>query len=539
MKNRIFRILAVVTLIAALLTGCTGEQLKDFWQELQGALVGSLVTFDRMEYTRPDPDAFTRMVDDCSKNAQTETDAAALMEQVYAVYEAYYGFYTNYGLADIHYCKDMTDIYWEEEYNYCLSVTSQIDAGLDELLYALAECPLKEELETEEYFGADFFDSYEGESIWDETFTELMNQEAELISRYYELSAESLTMDTYSEAFYNSCGREMADLYVKMIALRQQIAEYLGYDSYLQFAYEYYYYRDYTPEQAMDYIEEIRKELTPLYGKLSYDVWDPAYETVTEQEVFSYVKQAAQAMGGTFQAAFQLMEQGSLYDITYSENKYNASFELYLPNYYVPFVFLNPGGTGRDKLTFAHEFGHFCSDYAAGGSMVGVDVAEIFSQSMELLSLCYGEGDKALERMKLADSLCTFVEQSAFASFEHQAYLLTDEELTTENVFALYEKTCTAYGFDSHYCDGRDFVTIPHFFTNPLYVISYVVSNDAAIQYYQLEKKTAGEGVALLEDTMATQQYSFLAFLEEAGLASPFDPEAVAALRKTLEAGLK
>ena len=223
MKNRIFRILAVVTLIAALLTGCTGEQLKDFWQELQGALVGSLVTFDRMEYTRPDPDAFTRMVDDCSKNAQTETDAAALMEQVYAVYEAYYGFYTNYGLADIHYCKDMTDIYWEEEYNYCLSVTSQIDAGLDELLYALAECPLKEELETEEYFGADFFDSYEGESIWDETFTELMNQEAELISRYYELSAESLTMDTYSEAFYNSCGREMADLYVKMIALRQQI----------------------------------------------------------------------------------------------------------------------------------------------------------------------------------------------------------------------------------------------------------------------------------------------------------------------------
>lgn len=539
MKNRMFRILAVVTLVAVLLTGCTGGLLEDFLQELQGALMGTLVSFEDMEYARPDGDAFVQQVKDCCQQALTETDAEKLMEQVYAVYEAYYGFYTNYSLADIHYCRNMTDIYWEEEYNYCLSITSQIDAGLDEMLYALAECPLKEALEAEEYFGADFFDAYEGESIWDETFTALMEEEAELISRYYDLSGESLEMDTTSEAFYNGCGREMGELYVEMIALRQEIATYLGYDSYPQFAYDYYYYRDYTPEQAVAYMNEIREELVELYRTLPNDVWDPVYETVTEAQVFSYVKQAAEAMGGTFSGAFQLMEQGNLYDITYSENKYNASFEVYLTNYYAPYVFLNPAGNGRDMLTFAHEFGHFCSDYAAGGSVAGVDVAEVFSQSMELLSLCKVEGTGKLERMKLADSLCTFVEQSAFASFEHQVYALEKDELTLENVLALYEKTGNSFGFDSFYWDSRDFVTVPHFFTNPMYIISYVVSNDAAMQYYQLEKKESGKGVALLEDTLATEQYYFLAFLEEAGLVSPFESGSVAQIRKTLEEGLK
>ena len=67
-------------------------------------------------------------------------------------------------------------------------------------------------------------------------------------------------------------------------------------------------------------------------------------------------------------------------------------------------------------------------------------------------------------------------------------------------------------------------MTISHFYTNPMYVSSYIISNDAALQLYQLECDTPGRGLALYQKNLDTQQPYFLAFLEEAGLESPFAP---------------
>ena len=124
--------------------------------------------------------------------------------------------------------------------------------------------------------------------------------------------------------------------------------------------------------------------------------------------------------------------------------------------------------------------------------------------------------------MKLADSLSLMVEQTAYASFEHQLYAVTDESLTVEKIRSLYETIGKECGFESWGWDSRDYVMVPHFFTNPLYVVSYVVSNDAAMQIYEAELKTPGAGLAILEDSLATQQAYFLAYVEEAGLESPF-----------------
>ena len=75
-------------------------------------------------------------------------------------------------------------------------------------------------------------------------------------------------------------------------------------------------------------------------------------------------------------------------------------------------------------------------------------------------------------------------------------------------------------------------MTITHFFTNPRYVISYVVSNDAALQLYQMETEQA---VKTLEENLATEQAWFLAFLEEADLESPFAPGRLASVKKLLQ----
>ena len=230
-------------------------------------------------------------------------------------------------------------------------------------------------------------------------------------------------------------------------------------------------------------------------------------------------------MGGTILDAFRLMEDAQLYDIAYGENKFNSSFEVYLTSYYEPFLFLNPTLSRYDCLTLAHEFGHFCNDYACYGSYSGLEVTEIFSQGMEYLALCYGEDTEDLARLKMADSLSVYVEQAAFASFEQRMYTLTGEDLTVENLYALYDEIAAAYGFDTPGYDPREFISITHFYTNPLYVISYVVSNDAAMQIYQLELEDPGAGLALMEESLYTQQYYFQDFLQEAGLENPFTQE--------------
>ena len=528
------RLIALILVLCLTLTGCDLVDFEGYFSML-GDFLGSIngTHFRDMEYTRPDMTALNQALLDACADLDTKTLDETL-DGIYAFYDEYWSFYTAYSLSYIHYSRDLTDTYWETEYTYCIDHSTEVDAGIDELFYALAASPLREELEGEDYFGAGFFDDYEGESIWDDTFTALMDEESYLINRYYTLSEE--LMDTSD--YYAVCA-EMETLFVELVKLRQEIAAYLGYESYVDFAYEFHYARDYTPAQAEPFLAEIQQELAPLYRKLMADSYNAGQKSCSEEDMFSYVRQVVADMGGTVEAAFHKLDSCGLYDIAYSEKKYDSSYETYLYNYSCPFVFVNPQGNQWDKLTFAHEFGHFANDYASYGSSACIDVAEFFSQGFEYLSLCYGSQNKTLTEMKLADCLCLTVEQSAYAAFEHQVYDLSTEELTADRIRGLYEEICTAYGFDSWGFDSRDFVTINHFFTNPLYIISYVVSNDIAFQLYQLEQAQSGEGLKLYEDHLDASGEYFLEFVEETGLENPFTPGRVATIRDSLEEILK
>lgn len=534
MKILAKKLIALCLVLCLTLTGCSGIDVMGYFENLTSILTG-VTAFDRMRYTRPDMDAFDNELDAVCALAAGE-DLDALLDGIWAFYSVYDNFSTAHALATIHYYRDLTDTYWADEYNFCLENVSAADAGLDKLYRALAASPLRSQLEAEEYFGPGYFDYYDSDGIYDETMMALLEEEAAILSRYYALSAEATDTEYYSEEFFDTYGLSLAEIYVELVTLRQEIAAYAGYEDYVQFAYDAYYYRDYTPQQAASYLADIRVELVPLYiNYLESDFWDAELAASGENETFSYVSSMAQNMGGQILDAFQILEKGKLYDISYGENKYNASFEIYLPSYYEPFVFVNPMGNVFDHLTFAHEFGHFCSDYASYGSTAGVDVAEVFSQSMEYLSLCYAEGGKELEELKLSDCLCLYVEQAALASFEQQVYGLSKENLTAENVEALYSQVCQAYGVASQDWDSRSYVTVTHFFTSPLYIMSYIVSNDVALQLYQLELEQSGAGVACLESNLGTAHFQLLTFAEEAGLSSPFADGRLTQVRQLLE----
>lgn len=532
------RFLALLLAISLLLSGCGMVDFEGYFGALGSAMTGetAVVPFESMTYARPDVAEVERTYDALCQAVQGE-DEEAVIDAIYTFYDAYDWFYTCYSLANIHYCADMTDIYWEKEYGYCVENSPQVDALLEDMNYVLAKSPCREELENEEYFGAGYFDSYEGENLWDDAFSAMLTREAELTGQYNDFYEASLTMEPGSQEYYDAWADEMAQVLVELIKVRQEMAAYLGYEDYTQFANAFYYYRDYAPEDVERYLQDIREELVEIYTEVFHsDAWDEAYEFCSEEENFAFLKQIAKNMGGTIWEAFRLMEDGNLYDISYGENKYPVSFEVYLTSYYEPYIFLNPSLMQYDKLAFAHEFGHFCNEYACYGSYAGVDVLEFYSLGMEYLAICYGEDTESLMKLKMADSLSLFVEQAAFASFEQQMYGLTGEALSVEGLYSLYEEVALSYGFDAVGYDRREFVDITHFFTNPMYIISYVVSNDAAMQLYQLEQAEPGKGLGLMEEILDSQESWFLAFLEEAGLESPFAPGRIEQVKTTFEA---
>lgn len=539
--KRFGKCICILLALVVMLTGC--DSFSQYLKNIASmAGIHTDTSFAEMTYTRPDVDSLLQVLEDSCSTAMEAEDLGDVINGIYAYYDAYDEFSTAYSLAYIHYCQDVTDSYWSGEYEFCEANYYRLDAGLEELYYTLADSPHREALEGEDYFGAGYFDAYEGESIWDEEFMALMDEESRLLNLYYDLYEQALEAEYYSEEYFSVYGSQMAQVYVDLVAQRQKIASCAGYDSYPQFAYDFYYYRRYTPQQAEEYMLSLSEALSELYRQVNNaDIWTVYDRYCSETATYDYGRQTAKAMGGDIWEAFQVMDNNGLYDISFGENKFDSSFEIYLSKYSMPFLFLCPALDPSDQLTFIHEFGHYVNDYLCWGSYAGTDVAEVHSQAMEYLSLCYGPAEEDLVTLKMADCLMSYIEQSAYALFEHQVYSLTGEQLTVQNVQALYEQIGLQFGFDSWGWDCRDYVMVEHFFSSPMYIISYVASNDVAFQIYQKELEHSGEGLAVYEECLYSEESDILYFAETYGLDSPFAEgriEKITALLEKLLSGI-
>ena len=132
----------------------------------------------------------------------------------------------------------------------------------------------------------------------------------------------------------------------------------------------------------------------------------------------------------------------------------------------------------------------------------------------------------------------TFVSQAAYAEFELRAYALPDDQLNTEGLNALFLECMEEFG--QSYTGMEDIIApgwidIQHFLIAPYYVISYCVSNDAALQIFQLEEEN-GTGLETYRALMSTSSgNTILALLEENGMESPFEPGRVEELADFFE----
>ena len=550
MKKSFASVLALL-LALFLLSGCGVSEVLD----------GGFVPFGEMEYIRPEPEEMDTLMAELQELLDGGASYRRVEKKLDECFDWYYSFYTMYTLAEVHSYLDMTDEYYAAEYEWISTEFAEVQQTFDELYYACAGSKLADKLE-KRYFWEGFVEEYSDpeDSVYSDEYVALLQKESDLLARYRELVAAPVIVfrgeeadffsllgeldgPDYNEAvktYYETYDEPLAEIYIELISVRKAMAEQLGYDSYEQMQYEFGFERDYTPEEAEAYLKQIRENAVPLYKTLmamnAYgQVW---YDEVDEETLCGILETAADEIGGEVADAFAFMMEYDLCDVSVDSRKAQMSFETFFPDYHEPFVFLGAVGDTEDVLSFAHEFGHFCDGYVNDGALdESIDLAEVYSQAMELLMLsrfsdAMSEEDvENIARLKVIDMAGMYVQQAAFAEFETRVYAMDTKELSAEKLNETMLELSKEYGFHSPGFDwayAMRWMDITHFFEMPFYVISYPVSNDLAMQIYALESKEEGKGMEKYLSVLEHDYTGIMGLVEAGGFDSPFSEGRVA-----------
>jgi len=581
MKKRMTVAVALL-LVLVLLCGCgipegslgskLGDKLAELVQSTNEHNPDGL-KFSDMHYTRPDLDklsADVAAVEEALENGMKLKDVEELLD---VCMDGYDEFSTMYSLANIYNCKDLRDEYYAAEYEWISTENSTVSQLFDEMYYACAGSALGAELE-EDYFWEGFCEDYADpdDSYYNDESVALMQRESELISRYREIVADPVIewkgeevafyelleeLSDYSDVqgyydylgalmtYYETYNEPLAEVYIDLMRVHEDMAKAMGFSTAEEMEFVFGFDRDYTPEDAAVFIDDVKTYLVPISiwaeeRGLSYNI---TYSPLGSEELYSALHGVAENIGHGCTEAFSFMDKYELCDYEPSVYKANTSFQTYLSMYDAPFVFLNPEGTTRDLVTFVHEFGHFTDSYTNFDAAETIDLAEVYSQALEFLSLSHMDGllpasdVDALRTGKMLDALDTFIQQASFADFESKAHAIGPDELTAEKLNELALQATRDFG----YCpEGFEefmqyfWMDITHLFEYPFYVISYPVSLDVAMQVYVLETAEAGKGLDKYFEMMPRDYDTFMETVTENGLQSPFAAGGLASIAQVI-----
>lgn len=529
MKKRVLSLFLVMAMLLGVLAGCGNknsggrtDKSDVFTRYEYGSEFGlaskeaiKVPKLAEMEYEHVDTTELIEMLEDLIEKVPEYTDAKALFEDYYKAYKLYNDFQSSRVICYLHYAQDVSNEYYADEYDYTEEQSDIIWEDFSDLYAAFAESPLREELE-EKYFCKGYFDDYEGYESASEHYFELKDEESALEMKYIAATSEEGRDDNYNE---------VAEIFIELVKVRQEIAKERGYDNYVDYIYKEGFNRDYTPEQVGVYLDSIKTYIVPLTKEIY--TTDQTYASSNTDELVNMLSDAAQEMGHPIAQAAQFLKTYEMYDFDYNSKKMNIGYTWYIPKYEAPMIFANTDS----YRTLCHEFGHFTEAlYDYNDYTVDTDTAEVYSQAMEYLAMSYTSVFTEEEKTKylkeaLGRLLNTLKGSCIGGDFELRIYTLDPEELTVSKIESIYRSCQNDY---NGFADRRDWIWTHHYFDFPGYYISYGTSVIPSILIAKEEHNEKGAGLArYIKLLNRTSGKHFLASLEEAEIATPFEEETI------------
>ena len=208
---------------------------------------------------------------------------------------------------------------------------------------------------------------------------------------------------------------EMADLFDKMYALRQEVARESGFADFQAFAFASKHRHDYSPDDVARFHDAVAEVVTPAVARVhayrrerlgveAVRPWDLAVDPDALpplrpfKDVADFVATSARifsALDGELGGRFADMARDGLLDLESRPKKAPGGYCTTLHHRKQPFVFMNAVGVSDDVTTLVHEAGHCFHAYLASHQELiwqrgtGSEAAELASMSMELLAAPY------------------------------------------------------------------------------------------------------------------------------------------------------
>jgi len=524
------------------------------------------INFSDIVYTRPDMAGTVSEFENVSqKIVKNDIPYSEQLQCVYGLENDYASILTMSAYANVRSSQDSSDIYWSGEYEYISTNYPAFAKAVEELFVSAASSPHAKSFE-EDYFGDGLIEEYKDGGIYTPKIVSLMAEEAELEADYSAISTATViisyngitdTVDNILEYYRGIYGdksrqyeliesgcteiyeRETDRLYgeilVELFKTRREISDELGYESYATLAYEQLYH-DYSPEQFEDFTEDIADYIVPVYVKLSSYIFNQYSgskpKEIGRTELINNVYEMLEGTSTKLYEIYSYMLQHSLFDIeNKSSTRFEGAFTTYYDLYNAPFIFMTLGGTIEDYTTLYHEFGHFADAFVNYGAETSLDLAEVSSQALELLSLTQIDGilsdqeTKYLTVYEMENALMCLIFQGFYATFEHIAYGIPLDEISRSSLNDAVALAADKIGINSNILNDIYYVMIPHVFLYPFYVQSYCTSVTVALEIYFEELDDEGAGFEIYEELITREDTSmtFEEYLTDAKLTSPFE----------------
>ncbi len=477
---------------------------------------------------------------------------------------------------------DTRDETYQKAFEEVCEVNPVIESYIQKFNKVLFESKFRPELE--EVLSSYYFKVLENDfKCFDDSIIEELQEEAKLVNEYDTLMASAKI--PYNGEVYNlsqlakflsdkdqkvriessklyygflaSIDEQVGEIYSKLVKLRNQMANKLGYKNYIELGYLKLGRVDYDAKMVEGYRDQIYKDVVPVVKKLRkrqaerigienpkfYDFnLDYNSGNAKPKGDTAYLVNCAKTMyhdmsedSGKF---FDFMVENNLLDLDAKPGKQGGGYMTYMPRYKSPFIFANSNGTSSDVDTLTHEVGHAFQAYLGSNikvpnfRMPTLEACEIDSMSMEFFAWPYmdlffkEEADKY--RFSHLDGAISFlpygVEVDEFQHFVYENPNLTHKERCDKwkELDKKYRPWLDFEGFE-FLENGHYWIRQSHIFGTPFYYIDYTLAQVLALEFKnEMEKNPAKAWKKYIKLLKMGGKYPFLTLIENDKLLNPF-----------------
>ncbi len=539
--------------------------------------------FKDYKYVRPDlnetKDAFNIALNRF-KEASSIDDAEKAIDQINRLR---FDFNTMSTLAYIRNSIDTNDTFYDQEKDF-FDQNSPRFSQLNNLFYqALVKTKFRSELEQRKgallfkkaelsltTFSPEIMQDLQEENILASQFQKLMaSAQIEFEGKKRNLSqmgpfSQSIDRNMRKKASLATTGflkqneEKLDKIYDQLVHVRDKIAKTLGYQSFIELAYNRWGRTDYGPKDVAQFRKQVLEHVVPIntmltnqkQKRLKLDTlyhYDLALEFESgnptpkgdKDWMVKKASQMYQEMSPETDEFFTFMKSRELLDLEAKKGKAGGGYCTFIANYDSPFIFSNFNGTKGDVDVLTHEAGHAFQMYMSRHHEVpeymtsSQDIMEIHSMSMEFFAwpwvhLFFEEDTEKYKYTHLTYALSLLAYTSAYDEFQHEIY--ANPELSMAERKAVWRDIDKKY-FPYKVYDDNDYLergnawqNVMHLFAVPFYMIDYALAQVCALQYWaesRIDRDTAWKSYLSL--CKAGGSDSYLGLLKRAQRNNPFE----------------